>query len=178
VAEQVIDTRRKAHYEAVKVLHRGIHHAVSTLNEHSLYDQKELTDPQRQARGILDAIQPLSFPLLLHFWIEVLREVTRCPKIFTTEGFATGGLCPRDKMKTVLINELDALVTACFDHILKICEVQEISIEERRARKKKSMFSEHAEDSDLSTTEEINRCMLEAVDRHRSTAESRFSRIS
>ena len=60
---------------------------------------------------------------------------------------------------------------------IKICEKQEIQIEERRVRKKKKMPGEHAEDVGLSAVEEIKRGMLEAMDQFRSEAEKRFSEI-
>ena len=53
------------------------------------------------------------------------------------------------------INELDALVKQCIERAIKICEEQELPIEERRIRRKKRMPGEHAEDVDLSAIEEI-----------------------
>ena len=76
-----------------------------------------------------------------------------------------------------LINERDALVKHCIERAIKICEKQEILIEERRIRKKKRMPGEHAEDVDLSAIKKIKRCMLEAMDRFRSEAEKRFSEM-
>ena len=76
-----------------------------------------------------------------------------------------------------LINERDALVKQCIKRAIKICEEQEIPIEERRIRRKKRMPGEHAEDIGLSSMEEIKRCMLEAMDRFRSEAEKRFSEM-
>ena len=69
-----------------------------------------------------------------------------------------------------LINERDALVKQCIERAIKICEEQEIPIEERRIRRKKRMPGEHAEDVGLSAIEEIKRCMLEAMNRFRSEA--------
>ena len=66
----------------------------------------------------------------------------------------------------------DALVKHCIERAIKICEEQEISIEERRIRWKKRMLGEHAEDVGLSAIEEIKRCILEAMDRFRSEAEA------
>ena len=60
---------------------------------------------------------------------------------------------------------------------IKICENQEIPIEERRVRRKKKMPGKHAEDVGLSAVEEIKRCILEAMDRFRSEAEKPFSEI-
>ena len=67
-----------------------------------------------------------------------------------------------------LINERDVLVKQCIERAIKMCEEQEIPIEERRIRRKKRMPGEHAEDVDLSAIKEIKRCMLEAMDRFRS----------
>ena len=69
-----------------------------------------------------------------------------------------------------LINERDALFKQCIDRAIKICEEQEIPIEERRIRRKKRMPGEHAEDVGLSAIEEIKRCMLEAMNRFWSEA--------
>ena len=78
-----------------------------------------------------------------------------------------------------LINERDALVKQCtgIERAIKICEEQEIPIEERRIRRKKKTPGEHAENVGLSAIEEIKRCMLESMDRFRSEAEERFSEM-
>ena len=64
-----------------------------------------------------------------------------------------------------LVNDCDALVKQSSETAIKICEKQEIPIEERRVRRKKKIPGEHAEDVGLSAVEEIKRCMLEAMDR-------------
>ena len=76
-----------------------------------------------------------------------------------------------------LINKRDALVKQCIKRATKICEEQEIPIEERRIRRKKRMPGEHAEDVGHLAIEEIKRCMLESMDRFRSEAEKRFSEL-
>ena len=76
-----------------------------------------------------------------------------------------------------MVDELDALVKQCIERAIKICEKQEIPIEERHIRRKKRMPGKHAEDIGLSAIEEIKRCMLEAMDRFRSEAEKRFSEM-
>ena len=76
-----------------------------------------------------------------------------------------------------LVNDRDALVKQSLKTAIKICERQEIPIEERRVRRKKKMPGEHAEDVSLSAVEEIKSCMLEAMDRFRSEAEKWFSEI-
>ena len=76
-----------------------------------------------------------------------------------------------------LANDCDALVKQSIETAIKICEKQEIPIEERHVRRKKKMPGEHAKDLGLSAVEEIKRCMLEAMDRFRSEAEKRFSKI-
>ena len=71
-----------------------------------------------------------------------------------------------------LVNDRDPLVKQSIKTAIKICEKQEIPIEKRSVRRKKKMPGEHAEDVGLSAVEEIKRCMLEAMDRFRSEAES------
>ena len=75
------------------------------------------------------------------------------------------------------VNDLHALVKQSIETAIKICEKQEILIEERRLRRKKKMPGEQSEDVGFSAVEEIKRCMLEAMDRFRSEAEKRFSEI-
>ena len=43
-----------------------------------------------------------------------------------------------------LINEHDALVNQCIERAIKMCEEQEIPIEERRIRRKKKMHMQKA----------------------------------
>ena len=76
-----------------------------------------------------------------------------------------------------LVNGRDALVKQIIETAIKICEKQEIPIEERLVRKKKKMPGEHAKDIGLSAVKEIKRGMLEAMDQFRSEAEKRFSEI-
>ena len=68
--KRVIDTRWSAHYEAAKALQHHFLDVVSALNE--LCDQNQNIDTRGQARGILNAIQRISF--FLQFWMKVLRE--------------------------------------------------------------------------------------------------------
>ena len=72
VVKRVIYPPWSAHYEAVKALQHCFLDVVSALNE--LCDQKETIDTRGKARGILDAIQRISFVSFLQFWMEVLRE--------------------------------------------------------------------------------------------------------
>ena len=76
-----------------------------------------------------------------------------------------------------LVNDCDALVKQSIKTAIKICEKQEIPIEERRVRRKKKIPDKHTEDVGLSAVEEIKRCMLEAMNRFWSGAEKRFSEI-
>ena len=76
-----------------------------------------------------------------------------------------------------LVNDRDALVKQSIETAIKICEKQEIPIEERRVRSKKKMPGKRAEDVGLSAVEEIKRYMLETMDRFRSKSEKPFSEI-
>ena len=176
VVKRVTDTRWSAHYEAVKALQRYFIDVVGALNK--LCDQNENIDTRGQARGILDAIQRFSFVSFLQFWLEVLRESCDTQKYLQRKGPSLED-CTH-KMKafiTFLNNERNALVKQCIERAIKICEEQEIPIEERRIRRKKRIPGEYAEDIGLSAVEEIRRCMLEAMDRFRSEAEKRFSEM-
>ena len=107
--------------------------------------------------------------------MEVLRESYDTQKYLQRRGLSLKNCSHKmNAFIAVLVNDRDALV---FDTAIKICEKQEIPIEERRIRKKKKIPGEHAGDVGLSAVEEIKRCMLEAMDRFRSEAEKRFSEI-
>ena len=149
---------------------------VGALNK--LCVRNENIDTRGQARGILDAIQRFSFVSFLQFWLEVLRESYGTQKYLQRKGLSLGDCTHKmNAFIAFLINERDALVKQCIEKAIKICEEQEIPIEERRIRRKKRIPGEHAEVVGLSAIEEIKRCMLEAMDRFRSEAKKRFSEM-
>ena len=176
VVKRVIDTRWSAHYETVKALQHYFLDVVSALNE--LCDQNQNIDTRGQARGTLDAIQPFSFVSFLRFWIEVLRESYDTQKYLQRRGLSLENCSHKmNAFIAFLVNDHDALAKQSIETAIKICEKQEIPIEERRVQKNKQMPGEHAEDVGLSAVEEIKRGMLEAMDQYRSEAEKRFSKI-
>ena len=95
VVKRVIDTRWSAHYEAVKALQQHFIDVVGALNK--LCDQSENIDTRGQARGILYAIQRVSFASFLQFWFEVLRESYDTQKILTAKRSVSGTLYPQDE---------------------------------------------------------------------------------
>ena len=120
------------------------------------------------------------FPLflLLQSWIEVLRESYDTQKYLQRRGLLLENCSHKmNAFIAFLVNDRDALVKQSIETAIKICEKQEIPIEERRVRSKKKILGEHAEDVGLSAVEEIKRCMLEAMDRFRNEPEKRFSEI-
>ena len=178
VVKRVIDTGWNAHYKAVKDLQHYFFDVVSALNE--LCDQNENIDTRGQARGILDEIQPFSFVSFLQFWMEVVRESYDTQKYLQRRGLSLENCFHKmNAFIAFLVNDCDVLVKQSIKTAIKICEKQEIPIEERRVRRKKKMPGKRAEDVGLSAVEEIKRCMLEAtsMNRFRSEAEKRFSKI-
>ena len=142
VVKRVIDTRWSAHYEALKALQHYFLDVVSALNE--LCDQNENVDTRGQARGILDAIQQFSFVSFLQFWMEVLRESYGTQKYLQRRGLSLKNCSHKmNAFIAFLVNDRDALVKQSIETAIKICEKQEISIEERRVQKKKKMPGEH-----------------------------------
>ena len=126
----------------------------------------------------MDAIQRISFASFLQFWLEVLRESYDTHKYLQRKDQSMEDCTHKmNAFIAFLINEPDALVKQCIERAIKICEEQEIPIEERPIRRKKSMPGEYAEDVDLLAIEEIKRCILEAMDRFQSEAEERFSKM-
>ena len=160
----------------LKALQQCFVGVVGVLNE--LCDSNENIDTRGQAHGILDATQRFSFVSFLQFWLEVLRESYDTQKYLQREGLSLEDCTHKmNSFIAFLINERDALIKQCIERAIKICEEQELPIEERRIRRKKRMPGEHAEDVDLSAIEEIKRCMLEAMNRLWSEAEKRFSEM-
>ena len=110
--------------------------------------------------------------------MEVLRESYDTQKYLQRRGLSLENCFHKmNAFIAFLVNDRDALVKQSIETAIKICEKQEIPIEERRVRKKKKMPGEHAEDVGLSAVKEIKRGMLEAMNQFRSGAEKRFSEI-
>ena len=169
----MIDAQWSAHYEAVKALQHYFLDVVSALNE--LCDQKENIDTGEQARGILNAIQRFSFVSFLQFWMEVLKEFYNTQEYLQQRGLSLENCSHKmNAFIAFLINDRDALVKQRIKTAIKICEKQEIPIEERRIRRKKKMPDKHAKDVGFSAVKKMKRCMLEAMDRFQSEAEKRF----
>ena len=136
VVKRVIDTQWSAHYEALKALQHYFLDVVSALNE--LCDQNENIDTREQVRGILDAIQRFSFVSFLKFWMEVLKESYDTQKYLQRRGLSLENCSHKmNVFIAFLVNDRDALVKQSIETAIKICERQEIPIEERRVRKKK-----------------------------------------
>ena len=107
--------------------------------------------------------------------MEVLRESYNTQKYLQQKGLSLENCSHKmNAFIAFLVNDRDALVKQTIETAVKICE---ISIKERRIRRKKKMPGKHAEDVGLADVEEIKRCMLEAVDRFRSEAEKQISEI-
>ena len=98
--------------------------------------------------------------------MEVLKESYDTQKYLQRRGLSLENCSHKmNVFIAFLVNDRDALVQQSIETAIKICEKQEIPIEERRVRRKKKMPGEYAEDVGLSAVEEIKRCMLEAMDR-------------
>ena len=110
--------------------------------------------------------------------MKVLRESYDTQKYLQRRGLSVEN-CSR-KMNVFiafLVNDHDALIKRSIETDIKICEQQEIQIKERRVRRKKKMPGKYSEDLSLTAVEEIKRCMTEAMNRFRSEAGKRFSKI-
>ena len=110
--------------------------------------------------------------------MQVLKESYDTQKYLQRRGLSLENCSHKiDAFIAFLVNDRNALVKQSIETAIKICEKQEISIEERRIRRKKKMPGKHAEDVGLSAVEEIKRCSLETMDRFQCEAEKRFSEI-
>ena len=90
----------------------------------------------------MDAIQQFSFVSFLQFLMKVLRESYDTQKYLQRRGLSPEN-CSH-KMNAFIafsVNDSDALVKQSIETALKICEKQEIQIEERRVRRKKKCLA-------------------------------------
>ena len=93
--------------------------------------------------------------------MEVLKESYDTQKYLQRRGLSLENCSHKiNDFIAFFVNDRDALVKQSIETAIKICERQEIPIEERRVRRKKKMLGEHAEDEGFSAVEEIKRCML------------------
>ena len=174
VVKRVIGTRCSAHYEAVKALQHYFLDVVSALNE--LCDQNENIDIRGQARAYWMQFSDFSL-FFLQVWMEVLRQSYESKYLQRRDLSLENCSHKMNAFIAFLVNDRDALVKQSIETAIKICEKQEIPVEEQHVRRKKKIPGKHAEDVGFSAVEEIKRCMLEAMDRFRSGAEKRFSEI-
>ena len=68
----------------------------------------------------------------------------------------------------------DDVVKKLVKIVVKICEDQEISVEESGVRKKKGIDGESAEDAGLTVVQEVRRWVIKAMDRFKIKAEKPF----
>ena len=114
----------------------------------------------------MDGIQQFSFISFLQFRMKVLRESYDTQKYLQRIGLSLENCSHKmNAFIAFLVNDRNALFKQNIKTAIKVCEKQEIPIEERRVRRKKKTPGEHAEDVGLSAVEKIKRCMLEAMDR-------------
>ena len=76
-----------------------------------------------------------------------------------------------------LVEKGDNLVEGLVDAAVKKCTELEITVEDRRVRRKKRMPGEHAENAGLSVVEEVRRCMFQVLNRFKVEAETGFTGI-
>ncbi|XP_033227263.1 52 kDa repressor of the inhibitor of the protein kinase-like [Belonocnema kinseyi] len=166
--KRLVDTRWSAHDDAVKPLKNNFEKLVLTLEQ--MCDpsrSKENVDTREAASTLLPALCDFIFFCYLSFWCEVLEEVNQTQKYIRTPGLSLEKCVIKIKaLKTFLQSERIQIVERAIAYATKKCEDLNISIERKgRRRFRKRMPGEVAQDAGLTLPGELQRAMLEYLDR-------------
>lgn len=163
--KRLSETRWSSHHDAIKPVKKHLKEITEALDE--LCDPSENLDTRGSAEVTLNAMSDFSFMCYLHLWNEVLQEVNHTQKYLQIEGISFEKCVIKLRsLKLFLVQERSNIVKRAIAYATTICEEMGISIEKRgRIRKKKLMPGETAEDSGLTLKQEIERAMLECIDR-------------
>ncbi|GBP11581.1 Zinc finger MYM-type protein 1 [Eumeta japonica] len=166
--KRLVETRWGAHHDAVKSLKNNFERLVSQLEDMcDLSSSRENADTRKAASTLLPALCDFSFLCYLSFWCEVLEEVNQTQKYTQTLGLSLEKCVTKIKaLKIFLLSQRMNIVERAMSHASEKCEDLDISIERRgRRRFRKRMPGEVARDAGLTLPEELQRAMLECLDR-------------
>ena len=163
--KRIIETRWSARADAVTVVKKHFSKILSTLE--NLTDEEENTATRADAGVLLSALQSFSFLCFLGLWGPVLLEINDSQKYLQTKGLNIHQCDIKLKaLETFLIDNRDKLVSNGIKYAKEICNDLGISIErQRRPKKKKQMFGEGSQDSELPYDMELKREMFSSMDR-------------
>ena len=94
------------------------------------------------------------------------------------QKFFSCGICKINAFVTFLVEKRSDIVRKSIDTAIKICDDQEIPVEERRVRRKKKISGERAEDVGKTVVAEVKRCIFKVLDRYKIEAGKRFKELN
>ncbi|GBP34724.1 hypothetical protein EVAR_25728_1 [Eumeta japonica] len=174
--KRLVETRWSAHHDAVKSLKNNFEKLVSTLEDMcDLSSSRENADTREAASTLLPALCDFSFLCYLSFWCEVLEEVNQTQKYTQTPDYHWKSVSKNQSPKNFLLSQRINIVERAISYATEKCEDLDISIERRgRRRFRKRMPGEVARDAGLTLPEELQRAMLECLDRFYEELEHRY----
>lgn len=170
-------TRWSAHYGAVKVLAENFDGIISAIEE--LCDQDVNLETRGAAQNLMPAVCNFSFLCFLFFWNDVLREVNNAQIALQSKGLCVDEIIIKLEALRLFIGEKRLhLAEEAIDFAVQKSEKYNISME-RRIRRKKRMPGELASSTDAGLTlrAELQKDMLECIDRFNIELETRVKSI-
>ncbi|XP_018396700.1 PREDICTED: uncharacterized protein LOC108774922, partial [Cyphomyrmex costatus] len=163
--KRLATTRWSAHYRAVKALAENFEGLVDAIEE--LCDGQENIDTRGAAQNLMPAVCNYTFLCYLFFWYDVLREINAAQIALQSKGLIVDETATKIEALRLYIEEKRGhIVEEAIDIATKKSEDYDISTE-RRFRRKKRVVGEIASDAGLTLKEELQKDMLECLDRFR-----------
>lgn len=164
-------TRWSAHYRAVKALAENFEGLVDAIEE--LCDGRENVDTRGAAQNLMPAVCNYTFLCYLFFWYDVLRETNAAQIALQSKGLTVDETATKIEALRLYIEEKrDHIVKEAIDIATKKSEDYDIPTE-KRLRRKKRMVGEMASEAGLTLKEELQKDMLECLDRFRVELQTR-----
>ena len=158
----------------MQVIHKECDNVIASLQH--LQEGEFSRETKSDAGSLLNSIQQFPFIALLNFWYPVLSSVEKVskrlqdPKMGFHEAF-----CDLRGLINILNLKNEKIIHNAIDLANKYCK--NWGIPTARTRRRKRMPGESARDSGLTAQEEINRVMVEIVNRLKTEIEDRSVRL-
>ena len=168
------DTRWSSSHDAVQVIHEECDNVIASLQH--LLEGEFSRETKSDAGSLLNSIQQFPFIALLNFWYSVLSSVEKVSKRLQDPkmGFHEAS-CDLRGLIHILNLKNDEIIHNAIDLANEYCENWGIPI--ARTRRRRIMPGESARDSGLTAQEEMNRVMVEIVNRLKTEIEDRSVRL-
>lgn len=168
------DTRWSSRHDAVQVIHAELDNVIASL-EH-LQEGEFSRETKCDAGSLLNSIQQFSFISLLNFWYPILASIEKVTKRLQDPkmGFHEAS-CDLKGLVQILSLKNDEIIHNAIHSADEYCEKWGIAI--ARTRRRRMMAGESARDSGLTAQQEMNRVMVEIMNRLKTEIEDRTVRL-